>query len=140
MFVPSAFSIGRYGPVVRGCPSRTSNPARSRERPRDLARETPLVGDFAERVRPVHELAERRTIPKNSRIAARTACVHPKVVRMALTISWYTLIFSLMARSMADQPMRLICDSSPHRWTGVCEIVDVVDDADCFFPQLEEIT
>src|SRR5882672_9934334 len=38
--------------------------------------------------------------PKNSRIAAMTGLAFTRSCGMAVDISWYTLIFSLMARSM----------------------------------------
>src|SRR5437588_6818031 len=44
--------------------------------------------------------------PKNSRIAAITGLALTKSCGMAVDISWYTLIFSLMARSIRTRPMR----------------------------------
>ena len=44
--------------------------------------------------------------PKNSRIAAITGLALTRSCGMAVDISWYTLIFSLMARSMRTRPMR----------------------------------
>ena len=44
--------------------------------------------------------------PKNSRIAAITGLAFTRSCGIAVDISWYTLIFSLMARSMRTRPMR----------------------------------
>ena len=44
--------------------------------------------------------------PKNSRIAAITGFAFTRSCGMAVDISWYTDIFSLMARSMRTRPMR----------------------------------
>src|SRR5207249_2411580 len=44
--------------------------------------------------------------PKNSRIAAMTGLAFTRSCGMAVDISWYTLIFSLMARSIRTRPMR----------------------------------
>jgi len=51
---------------------------------------------------------------------------------MAVDISWYTLIFSLMARSMADEAdTELVFEQFANRANAaVAEVVDVVDDAD----------
>ena len=45
-------------------------------------------------------------LPKNSRMAAMTGLAFTKSCGMAVDISWYTDIFSLMARSMRTKPMR----------------------------------
>src|SRR5258705_52143 len=44
--------------------------------------------------------------PKNSRIAAMTGLAFTRSCGIAVDISWYTLIFSLMARSIRTRPMR----------------------------------
>ena len=44
--------------------------------------------------------------PKNSRIAAMTGFALIRSCGMAVAISWYTDIFSLIARSMRTSPMR----------------------------------
>src|SRR5947207_6025955 len=44
--------------------------------------------------------------PKNSRMAAITGLAFTRSCGMAVDISWYTLIFSLMARSIRTRPMR----------------------------------
>ena len=44
--------------------------------------------------------------PKNSRMAAITGLAFTRSCGMAVDISWYTDIFSLMARSMRTRPMR----------------------------------
>src|ERR1700756_3593003 len=80
-------------------------------------------------------------LPKNSRMAAMTGLALTKSCGMAVDISWYTLIFSLMARSMRTRPMRnwVSRSSPPARTTAaVAEMVDVVHHADVL-AQLEEI-
>ena len=70
--------------------------------------------------------------PKNSRMAAITGLAFTRSCGMAVDISWYTDIFSLMARSMRTKPMRnWFSSSSPDRaHAAVAQVIDVVHRAD----------
>jgi len=139
MFGPSGVSIGQMRPLVRRMNvADFESSAFAREAPWSESRETPLVSDFAQRVGLVHELLSCE-LPKNSRIAAITGLAFTKSCGMAVDISWYTLIFSLMARSMRTSR----CGTgSPairrRRDATVSEMVDVVHHADVF-AQLEQV-
>src|SRR3989441_920994 len=106
MFGPSGVSIGQMRPYCVGCTSRTSNPARSRDNPpgpREERRRLCVIS-LSGLVWSMNWLSCDE--PKNSRIAAMTGLAFTRSCGMAVDISWYTLIFSLMARSMRTRPMR----------------------------------
>jgi len=106
MFGPSGVSIGRCGRSAWGARRAPRTAARSRDKPPGpRADRAPLVGDLAERVGLVHELRKLAGAEEFADGGHHRLGVH-QVVRHAVDISWYTDIFSLMARSMRTRPMR----------------------------------
>jgi hypothetical protein len=105
--------------------------ALARQTARPEGREAPLVRHLGERVGLVHELRQLRE-PKNSLTAAMTGLELIRSCGIAESMSWWTDIFSLMARSMRTRPMRnWFSKQLAHRaHAAVAEVVDVVDAAD----------
>src|ERR1019366_10629163 len=106
-FGPSGVSMGQMRPECVGCTSRTSNPARSRDRPPGPRAERRRLWVISESGLVWSMNWESWLDPKNSRMAAITGLAFTRSCGMGVDISWWTLIFFLMARSIDWKRTRL---------------------------------